>query len=370
MKDTLGIGFMIAFVVGIVLTAIIVDYTSDTAASLDTTIASEFETVFSAINIVNTLQETPSGNIVINAVNQSWINFGGNGGGNTDKINISNSPIPNGDNNFTISAWVMFSSNDGLGGKSQIITIGNNTAANGNRIYFQVIGGNLSFNFRGINTVTGTSINNSQWRHVVVRYNGTHTQLFIDSVGNRLAATNANNSISNGITNIGMIDNSTTGVFTGGIDEIRVYNSSLVKAEIDSIFAAGRYKNDSLVPNNLRLYLSLNEDTTHLLSGSTAYDTSNQGNNATLLPSGTEIAFSYLDDGANQTLNSGDYNITGDQFIILNSRYGWTPLLTSYDFTTETPSDSGIIIRLISIFSVIALLAYAFKKINDDLEIF
>lgn len=69
-----------------------------------------------------------------------------------------------------------------------------------------------------------------------------------------------------------------TGYFNGLIDDVRIYNRSLLESEITEIYNSGRYKNLSLPSDGLVLYMPFEET-----NGTTIYDNSGNNNNGELI---------------------------------------------------------------------------------------
>ena len=61
--------------------------------------------------------------------------------------------------------------------------------------------------------------------------------------------------------------------FNGSIDELRVYNQTLIQSQISEIYNSGRIANSSLPSDGLVLWYSFDEGT-----GTTIYDKSGNGN--------------------------------------------------------------------------------------------
>ena len=94
-------------------------------------------------------------------------------------------------------------------------------------------------------------------------------------------------------------------------------------------------------------------------SGTTAYDTSGNGNN------GTISGATWNNDGILITLtNLVDYTLSANIFTIINSALAWDEVALSYDYLTQIESSSTTIIRLVQVLIAVTILSFILIIIN------
>ncbi len=273
----LAIGIIILAIVVSVGAVIMINYQE---AVLITNSTSSSQNILADNNSAQTITPVEEGITSLSATrkNDSWLEFDGV----NDIINTSYISPFNLTGNYSISAWIRTIKNSSVG--SKIIEQWSQSGGEGNGypISFRTSlvnnAKNLSmqiYNGTDGNTViSNTFIGDGIWHHFIGINNGSDLLLYLDGSFDN----------SNQITIIGDINSSepiligcqrTHGTcYTGGIDEVRIYNQSLTQTQISQIFNSGRQPNSSLPSDGLVLWYSFNEQT-----GTTVYDKSGNGNN-------------------------------------------------------------------------------------------
>lgn len=109
-------------------------------------------------------------------------------------------------------------------------------------------------------------------------------------------------------------------------------NNELLRMEVknSSITTFDDFKNAIDIYQEELLNYKLKEN-----QGTTAYDSSGNGNN------GTISGATWDNDGINNTLISGvDYTVSGNTFTIENEQYAWSQITAAYTFATDTIAQS------------------------------
>lgn len=155
------------------------------------------------------------------------------------------------------------------------------------------------------------------WYHVVLIYDGTTWRIFVDGVERNSASTAAQTGATTKFW-IGTF-NGAQQLFTGAIDEVRIYNRALSGDEIKRLYKIGStlkvntsINNDTL-KNGLVGYWSFNGPD---MAGVTVYDRSGQGNNGELIRGTSESDLARTAGKIGQALRfdgvAGDYITTAD----------------------------------------------------------
>ncbi len=147
--------------------------------------------------------------------------------GSDDRVTGTNASLPQGNNPRTIEAWVNYNAND-----RAVFTYGTEVT---NQLFslliyngVYIVGFNNDFS-------TNSGYNNNVWHHIAVTHDGTTTTVYVNgnSVG---AATRTYNTTGTNF-QIGAIQRSGgnyTNLFTGSIDEVRVWNVVRTQSEIQN----------------------------------------------------------------------------------------------------------------------------------------
>lgn len=169
---------------------------------------------------------------------------------------------------FTVSQWVRRNTRSSLqsfmgvpaGDKFWF----NFDSDNGVRLYQQ----NLTPAF----TKTNAKITDTEWHHLVGTFNGTTRQIYIDGIVQSYTATNTSTGTLNLNNTFYLVAFPTGNNFIGTVDEPRIWNRALTADEIQKLYLYGQVPRNGLVAEYL-----FDE-----ASGTTAYDTSGNGNNGTI----------------------------------------------------------------------------------------
>ncbi len=243
--------------------------------------------------------------------------------GNNDYVEVASNSAFGITGDITISAWIKRNASNDYGG---ILSKGN--GADRWDYEFYICGNSLCganpdgtiglYSDSPAGNITSSSvITDSNWHHVVVTRSGTTVTFYIDGVsagGGTWSGAFNNNSdpIRIGTDGPGW---STSSMFNGSIDEVRLYSRSLTATEIRNLYNSGSIRINSsqnnLVKNGLVGHWSF--DSSNLTDK--VYDISGNGNNGYLYNVATgsaktigKIGQALKFDGVNDSVNIGDVN--------------------------------------------------------------
>jgi hypothetical protein len=228
--------------------------------------------------------------------------------GTDDYVSLGNNALGNLGDLSTISVWIKASVGGEIISEYQASVCGDYS--------FRVSGGIAYAHDGGSATVTSVvnTLNNGNWRHIVVVSEENGTKIYIDGVLDASSSTDVDwrNSCAAQDVRVGRrMDGDNQ--FNGQIDDIRIYNRALTASEIAGLYAQGSAaktivnasQNSQLTDGLVGLWSFNGPD----LSGTTAYDRSGQGNNGTLVngpsvyPGKVGQALSF--DGTSASVNLG-----------------------------------------------------------------
>lgn len=180
---------------------------------------------------------------------------------------------------ITVSAWVKISAH-----KNWNNVVGHEwVASNGSWLLFSDSSGNAYFGIYDTSqhTAASSSFSAGVWHHLIGTYDGSVIRIYVDGVAGSSTALS-------GVTldTVGQVglSSSSGSVFSGQIDDVRIYNRALSSDEITNLYQKTSQAklsvshNDKLTNGLVGLWSFNGPD----LSGTTAYDRSGQGNNGTL----------------------------------------------------------------------------------------
>ncbi|WP_452227818.1 HYR-like domain-containing protein [Lacinutrix sp. MEBiC02404] len=156
---------------------------------------------------------------------------------------------------FSIEAWIKPNT---VSGTQTIIS-----KRNGNNLNsgydLSLIGNRLYFRWNNSEIFATQTMNNTKWYHVAVTYDGANYTMYIDGFVIRAATAGASPIVNTNKALIGAMDrtnNSATNFFGGGIDEVRIWNSSISQTQIremmnQEIEANGTDVSGVVVPLNI-----------------------------------------------------------------------------------------------------------------------
>jgi hypothetical protein len=177
--------------------------------------------------------------------------------GNNDYVNIDGYPgiVGDGTNTpaFSVTAWVK--KQGPLGGDGEIVGWGN--SGTGNRVEFRFNSGNnrVRIESGGGNAQNDTELTTDQWHHVAmtVRENSTYdsgVNFFLDGLDDSRPNTDPDpiHPTGNNDVKIGLRYNEDGRLFTGLIDDVRIYDKKLTVTEVQDIMTLG-YRARAYSPN-------------------------------------------------------------------------------------------------------------------------
>jgi hypothetical protein len=268
----------------------------------------------------------------------------------------ASTPLDLTSSSFTLSAWVKSTNTANNGDRRTFLS---KRGAGDEWILYQDLGVNQTIRFTGWDSggagtkgVGGTTnFVANQWYYVVLTYDGTTTNMFINGVLE--GTTSAGNPIRDTVNTV-VIGKENLRPWSGSLDEVRIYNRALSATEVQSLYDLGASdKVNSSVSQNqgtgrldsgLAGYWKLDD-----ASGTTATDSSVNANNGTLTNGptwgtghiGGDVVFDgvddYVDAGAftdltgNFTVSTWMY-ITGTTGVVqdLVSKFGGTAATTNF----------------------------------------
>ncbi len=196
--------------------------------------------------------------------------------GTDDSVNFGN--VYNLSGSFSIEAWIKPSAIS----NSVKTIISKRDASNLSTGYdLRLVNGTVSFNANG-SSITANGITASRWYHIAVTYNGTQYKLYVDGI-DRNTRTGPIPSANNYNTLLGAMarsSNTPTNYYSGWMDELRIWNTSLSAAQIrqmmnQEIGNNGGAVHGSTVPlnvsgltwSNLTAYYQMNQGTADISGG-------------------------------------------------------------------------------------------------------
>lgn len=162
--------------------------------------------------------------------------------GNNDLVRIPSPFTAETAGALTVSAWVKTSSTKTLGG-----IVAHHTACAGNDDYFHLTlygakASKLSGDFfNGTQVSWGASaITNNKWHHIVMKYDGTRTYLYLDGALRKFVTGKGQSTFDGSVdlTIGGFSYNAcnVSGTFEGLIDDVRIYSRVLTAADISELY--------------------------------------------------------------------------------------------------------------------------------------
>jgi hypothetical protein len=131
---------------------------------------------------------------------------------------------------FSVSVWFKPTNTN----SGSLLSTYNSTGLTRNSINLYISGGSMSAAYNAVANVGGSyGISTGTWYHAVIILNGTSLTLYVNGsqVGNTTTGTPSINGIM-----IGQINDGSNYVFSGYIDDYRIYNRVLSSAEIGQIY--------------------------------------------------------------------------------------------------------------------------------------
>lgn len=364
--------FFISVIVGVVIVGQVFTSVGDVIeAQISNTTFSSQQLLFENGTAQTLLQDNIQ-NTTLTENNLTWLRLNGT----LNFVNYSNKRIFDSyNNNFTISMWInptnfTHQPTQTLYNKGgvRIVILGNNTNETFARIALNIT------NRTGANFVTFHSNQNltlNAWQNVIVRYNGTLAEWFINGTAVGTTMTNwsgvwlGHETIRTNESDLylGRRFEDSNNMFNGTMDEVRLYNISLSNAQIGFINNSGRRANSTLNLAGLLLWSPLNEN-----NGTIVFDLSpnaSQGN----------ITNAVFDTDAVQLTLTENTDYLSDEAIgnitIINIDKSRSLLNVSYVFGDNLPNNNGstvnVILSLISILFALALIAYLIIYIKDNI---
>lgn len=170
----------------------------------------------------------------LNSVNREAANFNGQ----SSSISFSDSKLPSGTQARTVSLWFETSSIPSSGSDVAMVFYG--TAGTNNEAFDVGINsaGQAFVSQWGAQIHTTTSVSLNKWYNVVVVYNGTTYNVYLDNLG-PASGTMATDTVNTGTAYIGSASPGNQRYFNGSIANIQIYNTALSASEIQQLHQEG-----------------------------------------------------------------------------------------------------------------------------------
>lgn len=269
----------------------------------------------------------------VNVSNDSWLSFSGS----NEVDSIADSSSLDVTTGFTFSAWSNITSLEMTNSHYLDKFVG---ATGGYEIVLDNSSGQIELKYQNdTNDEFSEDICSiptekyGQWFNIIIRFNSTEVECYIDGVINQTTPTNGSIKTSTKDMDFG------SGI-NGNLDEYRLYNSTLTSSEVLEIYNSGRLPNSSLPSDSLVFWVSFEEG-----SGLTVYDKSGFRNN------GTIDGATRVNDGENLTLiEDTDYTISAlGLFEIINIAYSWSSIDIDWQYVVIGPDCSDQVISLLEL---------------------
>lgn len=341
-----------------------VEQVFDTAIEVEQSEFNNSEIILSNSGVANTLEQGVSTLGRVAVKNQTWLYSTGDIT-NDPYINLTDDAEIKAAGNMTVSMWI----EKNLTGGVRFIMANN---ANDN----QNIGFRYSIQSDGLQrvkvgngattqTVDGTTnVTIGGWHHVAFTFDSAIISIYGEGLNesNGGLAGQIGTPVHSVVigTRYGATGASVVDSFNGSIDEVRIYNESLTSGEINEIYNFSREGNATALTDNLVYYGRLNEN-----QGTTAFDSSPTASNGTIIQPDEMV---WTDDGINLTLTRDvDFSVSGTTFTIINQEQAYKQMNITYNFLRTTTNNTGNIIRLIGIFSALAILSVVMGFVVNSL---
>jgi hypothetical protein len=186
-------------------------------------------------------------------------------------------------------------------------------------------------------------MNDNKWHQIAFVKSGTQLQLYIDGVLDGTTTDMATGNTANTASlTIGRRNGSTgSGFFTGGIDEVRIWNTALTQNQIRDRMCRKITNSDALY-SNLVAYYNFDESTSNTAFDGTANNNSGTlTNNPTRVTSGAPIGNASSHDYVNATKTTS-INNAGESFTV-TSTSGNPDAIQLYRVDEKPNSETGIL---------------------------
>lgn len=170
---------------------------------------------------------------------------------------------------------------------------------------------------------SNTTITDNKWHHVLcsVSSDGTTVTVYVDGAADGSNTATAKNSDSDSTFKIG--SNSTPTYFTGSLDDVRIYNRALSAAEVAQLYSSAKTAYTKSAPRDEKKLVGWWTMDNNDINGTTYYDKSGLGNNATSTSASPQIAPGKINEAfqASTGLATGDINAMDSQSAITISTW-------------------------------------------------
>ncbi|MFC1756464.1 LamG domain-containing protein [Patescibacteria group bacterium] len=224
--------------------------------------------------------------------------------------------LPQGSSSFTSSAWINMPSPS-----SHQYFMGWGTAGSNNTNWLGLAGGKLLHVFYGNDLLAGTVLSADTWHHAAVTYDGITRRIYLD--GEEDISPNPTTPAVSGNNLFVGSNSSADWLFTGKIDEARVYNRALSQGEITELYNQGQVKinasQETKLTDGLVLYQSF--DGNHMNWEATGAEALDQAGNNDGGVIGATAAIGNTGQALDFDVN-GDYiNVGNDSSLNVSSSF-------------------------------------------------
>ena len=216
-------------------------------------------------------------------------------GVNAKSVTFTPTSLPSGNQSFSISLWAKLNSIP-TGGDNRKFIFSYGNGSYGQCVSIGINGSSYFIGSFGLDkTITGTTVQTKKWFNLVITKDATNLKAYLNGVEIYSTDTPTYNIVLSS----GLIGGGLEGLlpWNGNISIAKVYNTTLSAADIlkDYTIIVKRYLHTpppgSIIKTNLKFYVDAGDITSYPGTGTTWYDISGSGTNATLYNGPTYNSF-------------------------------------------------------------------------------
>jgi hypothetical protein len=155
--------------------------------------------------------------------------------GSTGYTSGADTGLPSGTAVRTICCWVQMTASATPGSDAIICAYGSPAVGEVFALYVNAAGYVIAFGGYAADVVSGISVNDGVWRHVLATYDGTTVNLYVNGVFTSSGTPSLNTTLSGALTVGTLIVGSPALFFPGTVEDFRIYNRVLTLGEIEAL---------------------------------------------------------------------------------------------------------------------------------------